>query len=62
MKKPICRLSGKDGNVYSVIGRVTSVLNRSGQREKAEEFTKQALSAESYDAVIKLCFDFVDVR
>ncbi len=60
--KPRCRLVGTDGNVFSIIGTVKRALERAGQRERASEFVAKAMQAKSYDQVLALCFDYVDVR
>ena len=56
------RLVGEDGNVFSVIARVSKALKRAGMPEKAEEFRAKAMKAESYDAVLRLCMDYVEVE
>ncbi len=55
------QLSGEDGNVFAVIGRVSKALKRAGLRNEAEEFTKTAIESGSYDAVLRFCMDTVDV-
>lgn len=60
-KKPKCRLTGTDGNVFAIIGKVSSTLKQAGFKEKAKEFTEQAFKAGSYDEVLQLCFKYVDV-
>lgn len=62
MEKPVCQLSGQDGNVFNIIGIVSKTLVRAGQREQAEEFKKKAFSSGSYDEVLALCFDYVEVN
>jgi hypothetical protein len=59
--KPQLRLSGTDGNAFSVIGKVNKVLKQSGQSEKAKEFMSKAMIAESYDALLALTFEYVEV-
>ena len=61
-KKPKCKLSGEDGNVFTIIGRVSRALKDAGQADKAKEFQTAAMSAPSYDAVLLLCNKYVDVR
>lgn len=61
-EKPTCRLVGTDGNVFAVIGTVTRCLKTAGQPERAEEFTKAAFASRSYNEVLGLCFDYVDVE
>jgi len=55
------RLNGRDGNVFSIIGRVSAALKAVGLREAATEFTDRAFEAESYDAVLLLCMEYVRV-
>jgi hypothetical protein len=59
--KPECNLSECDGNVFAIIGRVRRVLKRADMGDKAEEFSEKAKVAASYDDVLKLCFDYVEV-
>ena len=61
-KKPICKLFGSDGNVFSIISRVRLALTKANQDSKAEEFTKRAKSSHSYSNVIALCDEYVDVE
>ena len=61
MLKPECELLGHDGNVFNVIGRVVRALEKNGLKQEAVEFRQKALKSTSYDEVIKLCFDYVDV-
>jgi len=60
--KPACKLVGTDGNVFSIIGRVKQALKKAGQDDRASEFVKRAFAARSYDEVLALCMDYVDVR
>ena len=62
MSKPVCKLTGTDGNVFSIIGTVTKCLRRHGQADKAQEFAAKAMSAGSYDEVLAMTFDYVEVR
>ena len=59
--KPECELSECDGNVFFIIGRVSKALKRAGMSEKAAEWYDKATKCESYDAVIQLAFEYVDV-
>lgn len=59
--KPECQLIGTDGNVFAVIGNVSKTLKRAGQRDKAAEFQKKAMSCHSYDDVLALTFEYVEV-
>ena len=59
--KPKCKLVGTDGNVFSIIGKVSQTLKRDGQPERAKEFTDRAMKAQNYDEVLCLCSEYVDV-
>ncbi len=60
--KPACKLVGTDGNVFAIIGRVKQALRKAGQDARASEFVQKAFAARSYDEVLALCCDYVDVR
>ena len=60
--KPKVKLVGTDGNVFSIIGRVSRALKDAKQPDRATEFCQKAMTAHSYDEVLRLCFDYVDVR
>ena len=60
--KPRCRLVGTDGNAFAVIGNVKRALERAGQQDRASEFVTKAMRSNSYDEVLALCFEFVDVH
>lgn len=59
---PACRLVGTDGNVFAIIGRVQRTLREAGQPERAEAFVTRAFQAKSYDEVLVLCLEYVDVH
>jgi hypothetical protein len=60
-KLPECELSGTDGNVFAIIGKVSATLKKAGQHGRAREFVAKAMQSASYDAVLQLCFDYVEV-
>ena len=59
--KPPCKLIGTDGNVFSIIGRVRDSLRKAGQDDRAREFVEKAFRSTSYDAVLQLCLEYVEV-
>lgn len=61
-RKPPCRLIGTDGNVYSIIGSVKRALERDDQPDRAREFVTRAFGSKSYDEVLALCLEYVEVR
>jgi hypothetical protein len=62
MSKPVCELIGTDGNAFSVIGNVSKCLKRNGLPDKAKEFTDKAFKCDSYDALLGLVFEYVEVE
>ena len=60
--KPMCKLIGKDGNVFNIIGLVRKALREAGQPEKAKEFCERAFKAESYDAVLGMADEYVEIQ
>jgi len=60
--KPKCKLIGKDGNVFNIIGLVKKALKESGQSEKAKEFVSRAFAAKSYDEVLAMADGYVEIQ
>ena len=48
------RLSGEDGNVFAIIGRVTQALRQAGYPDDAAQFAAEAMDCGSYDEVLRL--------
>lgn len=62
MNKPTVQLSGTDGNVFAIIGTMSRQLEKAWQPEQAKEFTQKAMNCGSYDEVLRLCFDYAEVK
>lgn len=56
------RLVGEDGNAFSIMARVTKALKAKGHSNAADEFSKSAMAAESYGALLRLVMDTVTVE
>ena len=59
--KPKCKLTGTDGNVFALGGRVRGCLVKAGQSEKAKEFTNSLSKCKSYDQALALMSEYVQV-
>ncbi len=59
---PKCNLTSTDGNVFAIIAKVTKSLRDAGLKDKSAEFANRAMECGSYDEVLQLCFEFVDVE
>ena len=57
------KLIGEDGNVFNIIGLVSRALKR-GKVPAVEvsKFQNAAFTSESYDAVLRLCMEWVEVE
>jgi hypothetical protein len=56
-REKICKLIGQDG-----IGRVSKVLRKEVSEEKAKEFREKAMACHSYDEVLSLCSEYVEIE
>ena len=56
------QLTGRDGNVFAILGRVTEAMKRAGvPRAEMETFLAEARSGD-YDHALQTCMRWVDVR
>lgn len=55
------KLTGEDGNAFAVIARVSKALKAAGEDEAANEFVKAAFKSESYDELLQLAMETVNV-
>jgi len=60
--KPVCHLIGQDGNVFSIIGRVSRTLKRAGLDTQAKEFCRRAMKSSKYEDVLTLCDEYVEIK
>lgn len=59
--KPECKLTGTDGNVFAIMGKVSKTLKQAGMEDEANEFSSKAMNCVSYDKVLQLAMNYVDV-
>ena len=56
------QLSGEDGNVFAILGRVRKELRRGGASpEQVDEFTREVTSSGSYDGALATIMRWVNV-
>ena len=58
MSKPTCRLVGTDGNVFAIIANVSKCLDK----EQAHEFENKAIACDSYNEVLRVVLEYVEVE
>ncbi len=62
MSKPTVKLSGEDGNIFSIVGRCRRALNRAGQSALADEMSEKVKAAGSYDEALQIVMGYVDAE
>ena len=60
--KIVVKLVGENGNVFNIIGKVSKALERGGQPDLAKEFKEKCFAAKSYDEVLQLVCQYVEVE
>ena len=60
--KPTCKLVGTDGNVFSLIGNVVKTLKKHNLITESKEFQQRAFGAKSYDEVLTIIHEYVDIE
>ena len=55
-------LDGPGGNIFAVMGRVTSALHRAGHDDRVQEFTADITSADDYHEALDRVGRWVSVR
>jgi len=58
--KPKCKLVGKDGNVFNLIGLASRALKDAGMRDQAKEMTEKCFAAHSYDEALQIIMTYVE--
>lgn len=55
------QLIGKDGNAFGILGRVRRAIHNSNHPELADEFMREATSAD-YNHLLATCFRYVTIE
>jgi len=59
--KPILKLTGQDGNAFSILGKARLVARKAGwDKERISEFMEKAMSGD-YDHLLQTCMKYFDV-
>jgi len=56
------KLTGEDGNAFSIISRVSNGLRRAGYRDSAEEVKRKLFECQDYDSVLQMTMEYVEVE
>jgi hypothetical protein len=60
-KKPTVKLTGEDGNAFSILGRVKSALKKAGMHEEAKQYMEEAMSGD-YNHLLAVTMKYVNVK
>lgn len=60
--KPKCKLVGKDGNIFNLMGIASRTLKSAGLKEKADEMIQRITSSKSYDEALGIIMEYVEVE
>ena len=61
MTKPRCKLTGTDGNVFALVGKVRECLRKAKQGDQAALMTKEVFASGSYGEALGIMSKYVDI-
>lgn len=63
MQKPVAQLTGKDGNVFNLMGIASKALVRVGKQEEAAKMNERIhKEAESYAHALRIMSEYVEIK
>ena len=62
MKKPIVKLIGEDGNIFSIMSKCTKALKLNKQEKEAKELSEKIFNSSSYHEALQICMEYVEVE
>ncbi len=57
--KPIVK-GPVNGNIFAVVGACHRALRKAGMGDKCDELSEKVMNADSYDAALCVCMDYVE--
>ncbi|MGF7185282.1 hypothetical protein GGQ84_001368 [Desulfitispora alkaliphila] len=60
--KPRCKLSGKDGNLFNLMGVAARTLKKAGLKKEAKEMTDRVIQSKSYNEALRIIMEYVEVE
>lgn len=55
-------LDSPEGNVFHIIAMVSKALKKNGMKEQATEFVGKAFGSETYQAVLTIASEYVEIE
>lgn len=61
-KRPKMKLAGKDGNIFSILGRASRLLRENGQPQQAKEMTQRVYRSGNYYKAFAIISEYVETE
>ncbi|GLB61755.1 hypothetical protein [Cytobacillus sp. NCCP-133] len=61
-QKPSVKLIGADGNIFSILGRVSRALKENGKEEQTKEVSERGMASSSYSEALQIIMEYVEVE
>lgn len=61
MMKPKCKLIGKDGNIFNLLGIASKTLKEAGLEDKSDEMASRVYKSNSYLEALEVISEYVDI-
>jgi hypothetical protein len=61
-RKPVVQLTGKDGNIFSLLAICSRALKKAGRLEEAKAMQGRVFQAKSYEEALAILSEFVEIR
>lgn len=61
-QKPVCVLSGQDGNIYNLLGLAGKALRKDHQYANIERMQNRVFAAASYEEALSIISEYVEVQ
>jgi len=62
MNKPTCKFIGEDGNVFNLLSKVSRVLKENNLHDQVKEMTDRVFDSSSYNEVLRIFADYVEIE
>lgn len=64
MGRPVCKLTGANGNIFNLIGIASEALKEYGLAEEAHEMSNRIWEgeADSYEEALRIIMEYVEVE
>jgi hypothetical protein len=60
--KPRCKLIGKDGNIFNLMGIASRTLKEAGMKEEAKEMVDRINNSQSYIEALAIISEYVEIH